>query len=79
MRSNALNLVSALFLFPTAFALLLVCKAQEPVDYDLILVVWLWFGFPGLALSAFLFWIGRPNHRQRTAIKLRAADNNKRD
>jgi hypothetical protein len=61
MRSNALNLVSAFLLFPTALALLFAWEGQQSANYDLAFVVWLWFGLPGLALSAFLFWLGRPN------------------
>jgi hypothetical protein len=67
MRSNALNLVSAFLLFPTALALLFAWKAKEPVDYDLAFVVWLWFGLPGLMLATFLFWLGRPNRLQQDA------------
>jgi hypothetical protein len=67
MRSNALNLVSVFLLFPTALALLFAWQAKEPVDYDLALVVWLWFGLPGLMLATFLFWLGRPNRPQRDA------------
>jgi len=65
MRWNALNLVSAFLLFPSALALLLAWKAKESLDYDLAFVVWLWFGLPGLALSTFLFWLGRPKRPQR--------------
>lgn len=65
MRHNALNLVAAALLSPTFLALFFAWKAREQVDYDLALVVWVWFGLPGLALSALLFWLGRSNRLQR--------------
>jgi type VI protein secretion system component VasF len=65
MRHNALNLVAAVLLFPAFLALFFAWKAREQVDYDLALVVWVWFGLPGMALSALLFWLGRSNRLQR--------------
>lgn len=62
MRSNALHLVSFFLLFPTAVALLIALGAQDSFDYQFAFGVWLFFGLPSLALSAFLFWLGNPDH-----------------
>ena len=62
MRSNALHLVSFFLLFPTAVALLIALGARDSFDYHLAFGVWLFFGVPSLALSAFLFWLGSPSH-----------------
>lgn len=61
MRSNALHLVSFFLLFPTAVALLIAMGAQDSFGYHLAFGVWLFFGVPSLALSAFLFWLGSPD------------------
>ena len=62
MRSNAFHLVSFFLLLPTAFALLIAWGARDAFDYEFAFAIWLGFGLPSLALSAFLFWLGRPNY-----------------
>jgi hypothetical protein len=65
MKPNALNIVAILLLSPTVLALFFTWEAKEQVDYDLALVVWVWFALPGLALSALLFWLGRSDLPRR--------------
>lgn len=61
MRSNALTLVATFLLAPSLLALLFAWQSREPGDYEFAFGFWLGFGVPALALSMFLFWLGRPD------------------
>jgi hypothetical protein len=61
MRENALHIV-ACFLFCPSAALLLWAAGTDPDSSgDFLLPILISFGWPCLALSVFMFWLGNPS------------------